>query len=95
MTTPNADGVNDRLELTFTLLKLMEPARLTLDIFAVDGRPLVRAWEADHGAGTLTAAWDGLDGSGRPVPPGLYLYELRVHADGGTGRRRGVVELAY
>lgn len=95
VTTPNADGVNDRLELTFTLLKLMEPARLTLDIFAVDGRPLVRAWEADHGAGTLTAAWDGLDGSGRPVPPGLYLYELRVHADGGTGRRRGVVELAY
>ena len=93
--TPNADGVNDRLELTFTLLKLMEPARLTLEIFGLDGRPVVRAYEEEHSAGTLTAAWDGLDGRGLPAPPGLYIYDLRVHSDSGSDRRRGVVGLAY
>ena len=93
--TPNSDGVNDRLELTFTLLKLMEPARLTLEILALDGRLVARAWEAERGAGTLTAAWDGLDGGGLPVPPGLYLYDLRVHSDGGADRRLGAVGLAY
>ena len=93
--TPNGDGANDRLELTFTLLKLLVPARLTLDVHTLAGRPLVRAWEAEHGAGTLTAAWDGLDGHGLRAPPGLYLYELRVHTDHGADRRRGVVELAY
>ena len=93
--TPNADGVNDRLELTFTLLKLMEPARLTLEIYALDGRPVARPWETEQGAGTLTAAWDGRDGSGLVVPPGLYLYDLRVHSNAGADLRRGVVELAY
>lgn len=93
--TPNGDGVNDRLELTFTLLKLLVPARLTLEIHTLAGRPLVRAWEAEHGAGTLTAAWDGLDGQGLRAPPGLYLYDLRVHSDYRADRRRGVVELAY
>ena len=93
--TPNADGVNDRLELTFTLLKLLEPARLTLEIFTLDGRPVARAWEAEHGAGTLTAVWDGRDDSGHVVPPGLYLYDLRVHSDDGAERRRGAVGLAY
>ena len=93
--TPNADGVNDRLELTFTLLKLMEPARLTLEIFGLDGRPVARAYEGEHSAGTLTAAWDGLDGRGLPAPPGVYLYDLRVHSDAGSDRRRGVVGLAY
>ena len=95
MVTPNADGVNDRFELTFNLLKLMEPARLTLEIIALDGRPVARAWEGEHSAGTLTAAWDGLDGQGLRAPPGLYLYDLRVHSDAGSDRRRGVVELAY
>lgn len=93
--TPNGDGVNDRLELTFTLLKLLVPARVTLEVHTLAGRPVVRAWEAEHGAGTLTAAWDGLDGQGLRAPPGLYLYELRVHTDHGADRRRGVVELAY
>ena len=93
--TPYADGVNDRLQLTITLLKLMEPARVTLEIFALDGRLVARAYEAEHVAGNLTAAWDGLDGRGLPAPPGLYLYDLRVHSDAGSDRRGGVVGLAY
>ena len=93
--TPNADGVNDRLQLTFTILKLMAPATLTLEIFALDGRPVARAYEGEHGAGSLAAAWDGLDGDGLPVPPGLYLYELRVRSDHGSDRRRGLVGLAW
>ena len=93
--TPNADGVNDRLRLTFTLLKLMAPARLTLEIYALDGRRVARAYEGEHGAGSLAAAWDGLDGNGRPAPPGIYLYELRVRSDHGSDRRRGLVGLAW
>lgn len=52
------------------------PQRLVL--LDVRGR-LVRVLEdSNAAAGTRTFAWDGLDGSGRPAEPGVYLVRFQV-----------------
>jgi hypothetical protein len=60
-------------------LPIMPPqsGRLTLEIFAADGR-LVRVLEVDGVAGVETRVrWDGRDARGRAVPAGAYFARLR------------------
>ncbi|MFH1571485.1 MAG: gliding motility-associated C-terminal domain-containing protein [Gemmatimonadota bacterium] len=93
--TPNGDGVNDRFELAYDLYKLVSPVPVALDIFRLDGRIVRQALAGSQGNGPHLGTWDGADDQGRPVPPGVYLYELRVEADGGLERRVGTVGVAY
>ncbi|NKB67601.1 MAG: hypothetical protein GKR89_11100 [Candidatus Latescibacteria bacterium] len=93
--TPNGDGVNDTFILNYNLLKLVAPALVALDIYDLTGRLVRRAYEGRAGNGRYLHTWDGLDDRGRPVPPGLYLYEVRVEADVDTRRRLGAVGVAY
>ena len=39
--------------------------------------------------------WRGVDGSGQRVPPGLYVYQVEIEADGGTARQSGAVRVVY
>ena len=92
--TPNQDGVHDRFVLNYSLLKLFSPVSVFLDIYSLDGH-LMRSWEDRLGNGHHALFWDGGDADGQLVPPGLYLYELRVIADESTARHHGVVGVAY
>ena len=47
----------------------------------------MREWTA---TGLMQLEWDGTDDQGLLVPPGLYLYELRVQADEGLGTPLGL-----
>ena len=93
--TPNGDGVNDRYELSVDVLKLVAPATMTLDIVRLDGQRVRRAHEGAGDSGSYELWWDGRDEAGETVPPGLYLYELRVEADSGPERRIGTLGVAY
>ena len=93
--TPNGDGANDALQVSLSLLKLLEPVRLRLEIFALDGHLVRRAVDAPHNSGNLTLSWDGLDDAGRVVPPGSYLYQIRLDADASKARHHGIVSVAY
>ncbi|NKB67598.1 MAG: hypothetical protein GKR89_11085 [Candidatus Latescibacteria bacterium] len=93
--TPNGDGVNDRFELAFNLLQLLQPAPVYLDIYDLQGRRIRRNWVGDHGIGRVQGAWDGRSGDGRRAAPGTYIWVLRVRADAFEERHSGVLAIAY
>ena len=93
--TPNGDGANDAFALRYALLKLVTEAVVTLEMYDLAGRRVRRAYEGMNDNGAYALEWDGTDDRGLLVPPGLYLYELRVEADEGLERRWGSVGVAY
>ena len=93
--TPNGDGINDAFALSYALLKLVAEAAVTLEVYDLAGRRVRRAYEGMGRNGSYAVEWDGTDDRGLLVPPGLYLYELRVQADEDSERRWGSVGVAY
>ena len=93
--TPNGDGTNDAFALSYALLKIVTEAAVTLEMYDLAGRRVRRAYERMDNNGAYELEWDGTDDRGLLVPPGLYLYELRVEADEESERRWGSVGVVY
>jgi hypothetical protein len=55
---------------------LPRPGRVTLAIFAPDGRELIKLVDEILDSEPHTFVWDGRDGNGRLVPSGTYFYRL-------------------
>jgi len=69
---------------------LSTPARVTMTIYDVTGRPIRTITDDVYlGAGDHTATWDGVDAEGRPAAAGLYIVHL--DAEGITQSRRMVL----
>ncbi|HXF59052.1 MAG TPA: FlgD immunoglobulin-like domain containing protein, partial [Candidatus Saccharimonadales bacterium] len=61
----------------------------TLRVFRVDGALVRTLHEGPATAGPYAFRWDGRDASGRALPGGVYLIELR--ADGRTRVEKGIL----
>lgn len=68
---PSREGATFRFAL---------PARddAALELFDAAGRRIAALCSGQHEAGEHTLHWDGRDGAGRKLPPGLYLARLLV-----------------
>jgi hypothetical protein len=56
-------------------------AAAAVDVYDLRGR-LVRAlWRGDIASGQQSLTWDGRDGSGEPLPSGVYLARIRIGGD--------------
>jgi glucose/arabinose dehydrogenase len=55
--------------------RLEQPQRVRLALHDLSGR-LVRVLHDGDAAGEMRIAWDGIDGTGRAVAPGVYLAKL-------------------
>ena len=89
--TPNGDGANDQLRLSFDLLKAEAIPRVV--IYDLAGRA-IRALPGQ--AGRLQVFfWDGRTQEGDLAPPGLYLCRVEVQAGIGTRETARVVGIAY
>ena len=91
--TPNGDGINDELTLSFVLLKAdgVEPLIQVLDM---SGRVVTRL------RGELTGpsrhfVWDGHDAANRLVAPGIYLYQIDANTEAGESSQIYTVSVAY
>ena len=93
--TPNGDGVNDYLLVSYDVLKLTRPVAVAFEIFSLDGRRVRSGQTAQELSGRHVRIWDGQDGWGRRVPPGTYLYRIRVEAGVGRRARAGLVSVVY
>ena len=93
--TPNGDGVNDVAEVTFTVLHLLQPSPVEVDIYDLAGRRVRRLSAARVQNGHFPLLWDGRGDDGGVVPPGLYLIEVEIHSDQRTERRVGRVTVVY
>ena len=99
--TPNGDGANDKLELEFEILAVVGAAQITVDIHDLAGRRVRRLFERQGENGVYNAArfaelaWDGVDGHGDVVPPGLYLVRIEVDGDARSSGNARVAGVAY
>ena len=93
--TPNGDKINDRLKITYTLFRLPAPIPIKLNVYRLDGTPVVQDETGLQGAGPQQAIWDGRDSAGQPLPPGLYLVELHLESEFKTVRHVQPVGIAY
>ncbi len=78
--TPNGDGVNDMASFVWPAA---QGAVIRLVLMNIEGVPILVITSAEP-------VWNGCDGSGRPVPSGVYIF----HASAPVGEVTGTVCVA-
>lgn len=71
---PNAP--NPFAASTHIRFELSEPAHVTLTIYNLLGRRIRVLVDETRGPGRYARIWNGMDGDGRAVPSGVYLYRM-------------------
>lgn len=79
--TPNGDGINDNFGVTGYSVEGYD-----LSIWGRWGQPIFISEEPYD-------QWDGLDENGKPLPEGVYVYQLKVTNDPDKKVRTGTVTL--
>ena len=93
--SPNGDGVNDQLQVSYILLRALSQVPADLIVYDLAGRPVRNLQKSGALNGPQQVTWDGLDESGATVPPGLYILRLSIETDTGSEDRSLLVGLAY
>ena len=93
--TPNGDGINDLLELNYSLLQLVKPVGVEVEIYDLAGRRVRTVLDTESGSGAYAVAWDGRDDQRQVVPPGIYVAVVQVHTERETFVRTGSLGVAY
>ena len=89
---PFSPFADEYARFAFVVGNIEEGREVVLKIYNLTGRPM-RQLAQTGSARTYQFEWDGRDGSGRVVEPGLYLYEVRI--EGSDKARRGTFVVAY
>ena len=93
--TPNGDGINDETGICYSLLHLTAPTSVEVEMYALSGRPVRTVYAGQDINGNYVWMWDGRDGGGSTVTPGIYVYRIRVDADTGKETSVGTVSVVY
>ena len=96
--TPNGDGVNDAMEVAYSLMRVGRAAPVRVEVYDLSGRLVSRLSEESKGAGRHAVTWTGTDRSGALVPPGIYLVRIDLEVDAKSEKNSSVhrlVHLAY
>ena len=91
--TPNGDGTNDRLDVSFTLLGI-EAADVQVDLYDLSGRLVTGLVDENRRQGHYTDTWDATVG-GIIVPPGTYLVRVAVDTDDGVLEQIRTLAIVY
>ena len=93
--TPNGDGINETMQLSFNVREVITRRPLQVALYDLSGR-LVRTLAAEQvKTGTVERTWDGRGADGGLVAPGVYLYRIQLETDEGTEKLVGTVVVAY
>ena len=88
--TPNQDGANDLYELSFTVVKTVEPPRVR--VFSMAGSQVAELANLTPQSSRARFGWDGRAGTGETVPPGIYVVRIEVSTD---ARDEDVLKLVH
>ena len=91
----NIVGTADINGKTGTMLQLLKPAPVALEIFDLSGRRLHQTCSGELGIGPADCSWDGRLENGQLVPPGTYIWVLQVRADAFAEKHMGTLAVAY
>ena len=93
--TPNGDGVNDGLDISYDLFKLTASSPVIVEVRDLAGRRVREVYNGLDTAGRHVRQWDGMDGSGQKVSPGLYICRVEAATEEGRETKSGVVSVVY
>jgi len=93
--TPQGDGINDEVEITYTLFSVLNAVEVKIELLTLAGQRVRRLSGGVQGAGRHTLRWDGRDNAGQIVAPGVYLARIAVDTDRGAIVRLGSIAVAY
>jgi len=82
-TTPNTYNLQSNYPNPFNPIttlsyKLPEQTHVTLTIYDLVGREIVRLVNTTQGAGVKSIQWNATNNTGQPVGAGLYLYQIQA-----------------
>ena len=93
--TPNGDQINDSAQIHFDITDLISGANVGLRIYDLSGSMVREVYRGINQSGRFTRTWDGTDGQGNTVPPGLYIFNINLDTDGGKAEANGLIGVAY
>lgn len=93
--TPNGDQINDSAQIHFDITDLISGANVGLRIYDLSGSMVREVYRGIDQSGRFTRTWDGTDGRGNTVPPGLYIFNIDLDTDGGKAGASGLIGVAY
>ena len=93
--TPNGDGINDVVNISYKLLRVTSAVPVSIEIFDLSGGLVKQVFAGREPLGEYTHTWDGTDHSNERVRPGLYLYRITADVQTETETSTGILSVAY
>ena len=93
--TPQGDGINEKVQIAYTLVSILNVVDVDIEIFNLSGQRVRHLESADQRAGRHVLPWDGRTELGRVVTPGVYLARIEAKTDRGIVTRYGSIAIAY
>ncbi|MCE2447189.1 MAG: hypothetical protein J4F35_01995 [Candidatus Latescibacteria bacterium] len=93
--TPNGDGISDQLRIDLDLFKVLDPRPVIIGVYTLTGHRVALISDAATTAGRQTYEWDGRDGQGRTVAPGIYILRVTAEGDALTRSENRLISVAY
>jgi hypothetical protein len=93
--TPNGDGINDAMNVKYTVIQISEPKPVKVAIYDLTGSLVRILADREQIGGIYTETWDGKNDAGEVVPPGNYIVLLEVKSGTGIIERVGAIAVAY
>ena len=91
--TPNGDGVNDILEVNYSVMRVGSLTPVHINVYNLTGALVNKLHSGPIEAGRHTTVWAGMDKFGTTVPPGVYLLKINVDTDSKTTKDNSALKL--
>ena len=92
--TPNGDGINETLTITYKLREVTADRPVQVRIYDLAGRLVAHLPVLKVRSGVFLQEWNGRDEQDALVQPGTYIYELTLDSEE-QYTQRGVFAIAY
>ena len=93
--TPNGDGINDDMAVSFSLMRVKASTPLQVQIYDLGGRLVHQLREEYITTGRHSVVWTGVDASGALVPPGIYVLRVDTKVDSKSSRNTSDYRLVH
>ena len=93
--SPNGDGINEVVEISYKLLRVTAAVPVAVEVFDLSGRLVKQVYSGENPLGEYSCIWDGTDMANRTVRPGLYVYRIAVDVQADRETDSGLVSVAY
>jgi hypothetical protein len=93
--SPNGDGLFDETIISYFVAKIAYPQPTSIKIYDLNGNIVRTLRDQMDPAFFYEIAWNGRNDAGELVPPGLYIYQVRVKTDAGEEVTTKTVTVQY